>query len=113
MRFGLAIIWALHVLPLALLSRIGAAFGMLLYALAGARRRVVLINLRLCFPELDDVARRRLARRHFRAFGRSVLEHGILWWSSERRVRRLVHVEGLEHWRAAAGGPVSLFAPHF
>jgi len=113
MRFGLAIIWALRVLPLALLSRIGTALGTLLYALAGARRGVVLRNLRLCFPELDDVGRRRLARRHFRAFGRSVLEHGILWWSSEQRVRRLVHVEGLENWHAVAGRPVILLAPHF
>jgi KDO2-lipid IV(A) lauroyltransferase len=113
MRFGLAIIWALRVLPLAVLSRIGAALGMVLYMLAGARRRVVLTNLRLCFPELDDVGRSRLARRHFRAFGRSVLEHGILWWGSKERVRRLVHIEGLEHWRAIAGRPVILLAPHF
>jgi KDO2-lipid IV(A) lauroyltransferase len=113
MRFGLSIIWALRFLPLAVLSRIGAALGMLLYTLASARRRVVLTNLRLCFPELGDVGRRRLARRHFRAFGRSVLEHGILWWGSKQRVRRLVQVEGLEHWRAIAERPVILLAPHF
>src|ERR1043165_6877931 len=113
MRFGLSFIWVVHFLPLAVLSRIGAALGMFLYMLAGARRRVVLTNLRLCFPELDEVARRRLARRHFRVFSRSVLEHGILWWSSERRVRRLVHIEGLEHWRAITGRPVILLAPHF
>jgi len=85
-RLGLGLIWLLHFLPLAVLSRIGAALGMLLYALAAARRHVVLTNLRLCFPELSDSARRDLARRHFRAFGRSLLEHGILWWGSKQRV---------------------------
>ena len=113
MRVGLAIIWALHFLPLALLSRVGAALGTLLYALARARRRVVLTNLKLCFPELSDEARRQLARKHFRAFGRSLLEHGILWWGSKQQVHALVQVEGLEHWRASADRPVILLAPHF
>ena len=112
-RFGLALIWLLHFLPLAVLSRAGEVFGMLLYAIAYARRKVVMINLQLCFPELSAIARIALARRHFRAFGRSVLEHGILWWSSKERVKRLVRIEGLEHWQAVAGRPVILLAPHF
>lgn len=112
-RLGLGLIWLLHFLPLAVLSRIGAVLGMLLYALARARRHVVLTNLRLCFPELSDAARRDLARRHFRAFGRSLLEHGILWWGSKQQVCELVQVEGLEHWRGIADRPVILLAPHF
>ena len=112
-RFGLGLIWLLHFLPLAVLSCIGAALGMLLYALARTRRHVVLANLRLCFPELSDEARRALARRHFRAFGRSLLEHGILWWGSRESVHQLVRVEGLEHWRNIEGRPVILLAPHF
>src|SRR5258706_1695446 len=110
-RFGLGLVWLLRFLPLTVLSRIGAAFGMLLYVLARARRRVVLINLRLCFPELSNAARRALARRHFRAFGRSALEHGILWWGSKAEVCALVQVEGLEHWRGIEDRPVILLAP--
>ncbi len=112
-RLGLGLIWLLHFLPLAVLSRIGAALGMLLYALARARRHVVLTNLKLCFAELPDGARRELARRHFRAFGRNLLEHGILWWSSKDGVHQLVRVEGLEHWRGIEDRPVILLAPHF
>src|SRR5512141_2455636 len=102
LRLGLGLIWLLHFLPLALLSRIGAALGMLLYALARARRHVVQTNLKLCFPELPGDTRRELARKHFRAFGRSLLEHGILWWGSKERVRKLVQIEGIEHWRGVA-----------
>ena len=112
-RLGLALIRLLHVLPTAMLARIGETLGTLLYALAGARRRVVLINLKLCFPELSEPERRQLARRHFRAFGRSLLEHGILWWGSPDRVRALIRIEGLEHWRDIADRPVILLAPHF
>jgi KDO2-lipid IV(A) lauroyltransferase len=112
-RLGLALIRLLHLLPLAALAQVGAALGILLYALARARRNVVLTNLRLCFPGRSDEERRQLARAHFRAFGRSLLEHGILWWGSKADVQALVRVEGLEHWRGVTDRPVILLAPHF
>ncbi len=112
-RLGLALIRLAHRLPLAVLGRMGAALGTLLYALARARRKVVLTNLRLCFPQLRDDERRRLARAHFRAFARSLLEHGVLWWGSKADVCALVRVEGLEHWRGVTDKPVILLAPHF
>ena len=112
-RLGLACIWLLRFLPLALLSGIGAALGTLLYYAAAPRRRVVLLNLGFCFPELSEAARRSLALQHFRAFARSVLEHGILWWGSTAQVQSLVTIEGLEHWRNLDGKPVILLAPHF
>jgi KDO2-lipid IV(A) lauroyltransferase len=77
------------------------------------RRRVVLSNLKLCFPQLDDAGRRALARRHFRAFARSLLDHGVLWWGSRTRIQRMVRIEGIEHWRAVADRPVIWLAPHF
>ncbi len=112
-RLGLAVVWLLRFLPLAVLAPAGAAMGMLLYAVAGERRRVVLVNLKLCFPEMSEAEHRALARRHFRAFGRTVLEHGILWWGSQARIRRMVRVEGLEHWQAVRDRPVIWLAPHF
>ncbi len=112
-RLGIALIWLAHFLPRALLARAGSALGMLLYALAGARRRIVFANLRTCFPALSVAARRQLARDHFHAFGRSLLEHGVLWWGSKADIEALVRVEGLEHWRGMANRSVILLAPHF
>lgn len=112
-RIGLGLIWLLHWLPLSILAPLGRAAGRLLYVLAGERRRVVLTNLRLCFPELSETERVRLARNHFAVFMRSLLEHGILWWSSRERVLDMVRIEGLEHWRAVSNRPVIMLAPHF
>jgi Kdo2-lipid IVA lauroyltransferase/acyltransferase len=50
MRLGIFVIWLLHLLPLPLLAALGRATGTLLYAVARARRRVTLTNLKLCFP---------------------------------------------------------------
>jgi KDO2-lipid IV(A) lauroyltransferase len=113
MRLGLALIWLLRFLPLTLLAPLGRAFGLLLFHAARERRRVGRINLRLCFPELSELERRRLLRRHFQAFGRAVLERGIIWWSSKARVMRVIRLEGLEHWKALEGQPVIWLAPHF
>jgi len=112
-RAALAVIWLLRLLPLQLLAPLGRGLGFLLYLLGRERREVALTNLKLCFPQWSETERRRVGRAHFQAFGRSILEHGILWWSSKARVQRLVRMEGIEHWQEVAGRPVIWFAPHF
>jgi KDO2-lipid IV(A) lauroyltransferase len=112
-RIGLAIVWLLRLLPLSLLALVGRTTGLLLYAAARERRQVVMTNLTLCFPQWSQAERNRIARRHFQCFARSLLEHGILWWSSKSRVQRVVRVAGLEHWEAVRDKPVIWLAPHF
>ncbi|MGH8635433.1 MAG: lipid A biosynthesis acyltransferase [Burkholderiales bacterium] len=112
-RVALGLVWLLHLLPLWLLAPLGRGLGFLFYLLGRERREVALTNLRLCFPQWSETERRRVGRAHFRAFGRSLLEHGILWWSSKERVQRLVRVEGLAHWEAVRKKPVIWLAPHF
>ncbi|HUF81428.1 MAG TPA: lipid A biosynthesis acyltransferase [Burkholderiales bacterium] len=112
-RAALAVVWLLRLLPLAVLVPLGRGLGILLYILGRERREVALTNVKLCFPERGEKERQRIVRAHFQSFGRSLLEHGILWWSSRARVQRLVRIEGLEHWQAVAGRPVIFLAPHF
>lgn len=111
-RFAVGLLWLLRFLPLGVLALIGAGCGRLAYPLWPARRRVCLINLARCFPDLPERERVALARRHFAALGRSVVERGILFWSSGARIARLVRLAGREHYDAAQP-PVVLFAPHF
>lgn len=112
-RLGIFIAWLLHFLPLAILSRIGQGFGMVLYAFARERRQIGRTNLQLCFPDKTDQERESLLREHFRAFGRSLLEFGILWWSPKERIRELVSIEGMEHWQAVSDKPVIWLLCHF
>jgi KDO2-lipid IV(A) lauroyltransferase len=112
-RAALLLLRLLQLLPLRLLAAIGRGFGLLLYALSRERRRVCLVNLARCLPELGPRQRAALARRHFQSSARAFLERGILWWGSPARIRRLVRIEGREHFEAARGGPLILLAPHF
>src|SRR5688572_30909099 len=97
-RIALGIVWVARLLPLRILSALGSLLGLILYHCGAHRRRVALVNLKLCFPDLPPQARARIARTHFMALARSILERGILWWSSADAVRRLVRIEGEEHW---------------
>jgi KDO2-lipid IV(A) lauroyltransferase len=110
---GVGLIWLLHFLPLSLLAPLGTALGLLGFHVFVKRRRICLINLRKCFPDLTQREREALARRHFAVLGRAIIEHGILFWGSATRISRLVRVDGLEHLQATASQPVILLAPHF
>lgn len=113
MKLLLALMWLLHWLPLPLLGRLGEAIGSALYILIGKRRRIALTNLALCMPEMPEQQRRAIARRHFQAYTRSVLERGILWWAPEARLRRLIRVEPGVPLEQIQAGPTILFCPHF
>ncbi|WP_344763099.1 lipid A biosynthesis acyltransferase [Actimicrobium antarcticum] len=113
MRLLLGLMWLLHWLPLPVLGRLGAAIGSLLFVTVRKRRRITLINLRLCLPELSEQERHRIARQHFQGYARAVLERSLLWWASEARLRRLIVVEPRVPLEQIQAGPTILLCPHF
>jgi KDO2-lipid IV(A) lauroyltransferase len=112
-RIVFGFMWLVRFLPLAAIAAIGSAIGGALFWLIAERRKVVRINLEKCFPQMPRREREKLARAHFRAFGRSFIERGILWWSRRSRIERMVQIEGIEHLKALRGARVIVFAPHF
>ncbi|MFL9924257.1 lipid A biosynthesis acyltransferase [Herbaspirillum lusitanum] len=113
MKALIGLMWLLHWLPLPILGRMGEALGALLYIIMKPRREITLTNLHLCFPEKTEAEREQIARGHFKAYARSALERGILWWASEARLRRLIKVEPGIPFDALNSGPVILLCPHF
>jgi KDO2-lipid IV(A) lauroyltransferase len=112
-RAVLGLLWLLHWLPLPLNAALGRGLGRLLYRVAGSRRKVGRRNLALCLPELSDEAREALLREHFQWLGQSLLERGLLWWASAKRLKRLIHVEGDINLAERSDKPVMWLVPHF
>ena len=112
-RLGVFIFWLIHFLPFPVIVAIGNGLGILAYPFAVERRRVGMINLKLCFPEMSDEARKKLVRAHFKMFMRGLIERSILWWSSAERISGLIRVEGVEHFEAIKDKPSILLTPHF
>jgi KDO2-lipid IV(A) lauroyltransferase len=115
MRAGVALLAGAARLPWPLQRALGRGIGALAFALAGSRRHAARVNLRLCFPELDDAARERLLRDTFRDFGIGLFEFARAWWGDVAPMRRDVRIEGLEHLRAlqAQGRGVLMVSGHF
>ncbi|CFB63940.1 lipid A biosynthesis lauroyl acyltransferase [Pandoraea apista] len=67
--------------------------GTALYALPSRRKHIVLVNLRLCFPEKSDQEHQALAKSHFRHVVRSYLERGIQWFGSAQSIRDIVKLD--------------------
>ncbi len=119
-RYWLSWMWLILLrllshLPLRAIWLLGAVVGMALYVLYASRRHVARRNLERCFPKLSPKQREQLVRRHFRALGQTLLDNGIAWWASKRRLRRLFYIRGREHYdRALAHGQnIILLVPHF
>lgn len=112
---GLALLRILVLLPFPLQLALGRSIGHLVRLLAVRRRHIAQVNLDLCFPELDGAARKRLLVENFASMGMALLEMGMSWWASDRRLRRLAHVQGLEHLEQAlqGGRGAILLSAHF
>lgn len=112
---GVGLLRCAAYLPLRAQRAAGRGLGLALYALSPERRRIARVNLRLCFPELDDRARERLVRAHFGALGESAFEMAFAWWGPARRLRALGRFRGREHLDAAwaQGRGVILLQGHF
>jgi KDO2-lipid IV(A) lauroyltransferase len=113
MKLLLGFMWLMHWLPLPVLGRFANGIGSLLFWWMKPRRDIALTNLRLCMPELSEAERRTLARQHFQAYSRSVLERAILWWAPESRLRRLMVIEPSFPRTTLAETPTILLCPHF
>lgn len=112
---GLGMMWLLAHLPFSWQMRTGQLLGWLSYIFARERRHVTWTNLSLCFPELDEQARRRLLRETFLSNGMGAMEVAISWCRDPENFRSRVRVTGLEHLQAAKaqGRGVLLLCCHF
>jgi KDO2-lipid IV(A) lauroyltransferase len=103
---------ALALLPLPVIRALGWLLGYVLYAVIRPRRRIVQINLRLCFPELTERQRHALARRSCVCFTQAALDRSWLWHAHPETVRRRLRLTGAIE-ELTRPGAVVIFAPHF
>ena len=111
-RFTLRCLVLLGRLPLSWVRAIGLVVGWFLYAVVASRRKVVWINLRLCFPQWTDSQVRKCAIQTFVHFAQTWLDRGWLWHASAPVTKARIRLVGEVHALAGAE-PLVLFAPHF
>jgi KDO2-lipid IV(A) lauroyltransferase len=112
-RLILLILKTLARLSLSGLHRLGWALGRLFYLIPNRERRNALINLQLCFPELERPARQELLARSLEQTGRTLFEIAAVWfWPSERVQGLIRQVSGEEHLHRPQGQGLVVLSPH-
>jgi len=112
---GVALMKSLAHVPLRLLRALGWVLGAVLFVAVRSRRRVVMANLAVCFPELSHAQRRDLAWQTFIHFAQAWLDRSWLWHAPADVVRQRLQLTGAvdELTQPIRQTPVVIFAPHF
>ena len=111
---GLLLLYLLSLSPWQLRHGLADLVGRRLAKLDGKRQQIARANLALAFPQKSEQERERMLVGLFSTSASSMLDYGVLWWGSRRRLRRLVSMSGAEHLRRAAdnGQYVILLTAH-
>lgn len=113
-NFLFLIIAILGLMPTIILRIIGFILGTIGYNLVTHRRNVGLINLSLCFPAMKVKQKKQIIKAHFRYLITAVLEYGIIFYASKKRIKKLVQLKNFhyltDHYQQQ---PIILLAPHF
>jgi KDO2-lipid IV(A) lauroyltransferase len=92
--------WLLSRIPYRLLHAFGAMLGTLVWLL-GIRRKPVLDNLRLAFPEKTEDERREIARRTYRNLGLMIPDFVRLPFLRKEELERIFVYDGWERFEEA------------
>ncbi|GKW12574.1 lipid A biosynthesis palmitoleoyl acyltransferase [Pectobacterium carotovorum subsp. carotovorum] len=113
--FGLGVLFLLVQLPYPLLMKLGSSAGRLSRVFLKRRVSIARRNLELCFPTISDDEREAMIDSNFASLGMALVETGMAWFWSDRRVRQWFDVSGLEHLRHATdkGQGVMVIGIHF
>ncbi|KAA8999010.1 LpxL/LpxP family Kdo(2)-lipid IV(A) lauroyl/palmitoleoyl acyltransferase [Affinibrenneria salicis] len=113
--FGLGVLFLLVQLPYPVLVSLGGWLGRLSMRFLPRRVDIARRNLAICFPALDEQQLQTLLIRNFTALGIGLMETGMAWFWSDRRIKRWFEVVGLEHLQQAAarGNGVIVIGVHF
>lgn len=105
----------LCLLPVRWWLGVGRAIGHVGYLAAKPRRRIAEINIRLCFPDLDERERTDLVRQTFLSVGMLAMEMAYCWSRPIKILERRVEIHGLEALQEAQseGRGVLLVGGHY
>ena len=83
-------IWLLHVLPQRILYLFSDLIFLVIYYLVGYRKRVVLNNLSMAFPDYDEKKRKGIARKFYHHFCDIILESAVAHFYSVKQARNRI-----------------------
>lgn len=112
---GIGLLWLVVQLPYPVIYRLGCALGHLGQKLMKRRVQIAERNLELCFPQQSIEERQHMVKKNFESVGMGVMETGMAWFWSDKRIQRWVDVTGMDNTRMhfQQGNGILLIGIHF
>lgn len=118
---GIGCLKLLSWLPYSAKFATGRFIGLVMYRLAGKRRKIAQKNLKIAFPEKTDHEQQELCKQHFESLGMSFAEMALVWYGDHKKnhakafERTIVDFTGRENLVSALSQNkgVLILAPHF
>lgn len=93
---GIGMLWLVVQLPYPVLYRLGHGLGHLAQRVMKRRVKIAARNLELCFPEMSQTQRDEMVHKNFESVGMGLLETGMAWFWSDRRMARWTEERGMD-----------------
>ena len=87
---GMGLLYLTSLLPIQLQLFLGQLLGLILYASGTHRKKIVEVNLKLCFPNITEGTRKEMVKEVFKDMGKGLVETGIAWWRSDKFIEKLI-----------------------
>lgn len=94
---GVGILYILVLLPYPIIYYLGIRIGRITQYLMSNRMYVIRKNLKLCFPDLTHTEQQLLFKKNCESIGMGILETGMAWFWSEKRIKRWFKVSGFKN----------------
>ncbi len=111
----LAMLWCINWFPYPAKLAVGKGIGLLIYKTAGRRLHIARVNLALCFDDMTDLQRERLAKESFINLGAGIVEAAMAWWDKPSKAHAMTEFIGREVLEQAlqTGKGVLLIGAHY
>lgn len=108
---GLGIFRLILCLPYPVLVKIGLGLGKLFAKLGFGKKRLRIAkkNLELCFPDYSEQQIQQILEKNIESVGMAIIETGMAWFWSDKRILKWSKIEGLEHLKNPAEGTGIIF----
>ncbi|WP_105167399.1 LpxL/LpxP family Kdo(2)-lipid IV(A) lauroyl/palmitoleoyl acyltransferase [Pseudoalteromonas sp. T1lg23B] len=112
---GVLFLYLVSWLPQRIQFFLGKLLGRLVHRFVKKRRKIAEVNVKLCFPQLDEQQQRDMVLKNMENTGIATLETGMAWWWPQWRINQVIgSIEGIEHVEQTQkqGKGVLLLVPH-
>ena len=112
---AVGLFWLILCLPYPILRHIGKGLGALFSRLKVGKKRAKIArrNLELAFPEMPESQREHILQENLQSVGMAIIETGMAWFWSDRRIKKWSKIEGLEHLKAYPNNGILFVGVHF